>query len=132
MAKVSQTLDGSHYHLTDDEYKESALYNPFLIIQKSLIPDFGLETAAYISWLRDRYHFFREMGQLRSDDSFWVMNEQVQGDLGISTESVRKVKRTCVNLGIIVLLGQRRLTIKDSLEYVGTVKEFLRFQPYMK
>ena len=118
---------GSRYYLTDEEAKAKArVYKAYYAVNKYLIRRFGWDTAAYIGWLEDRFYNYGNRGFLQSDGSFWITNNQACTELDLSIESVRKAKKTCVESGVITILGLRRLTAEDSRNYAGTVKEFVR------
>lgn len=115
----------SGYTLTDTEATIKALKS-YYQVNKFLVKKFGSDAALYLGWLEDQFFFYSDKGWLQEDGSFWTTINQVEEALGFSDRTVRRCKQIWIEEGVVLNQGLRRLTQKDSVQYVGTVKEFLR------
>jgi len=84
-------------HLVIEAFKSTG----YLIVNKTLIRQFGLIKAVLLSNYIDKYIYFRENNPSKNG-WFYSTHEQQVEQLGLNLDTVRKYKRELINEGILI------------------------------
>ena len=85
--------------------KEEALIifkaQTFTAVNNGLFDKYGHSTAMYISNLVDKYFYFKKVGKLQKDGSFFLTHEQQMKQIGMSLHMLQKSKKQLKDEGVL-------------------------------
>lgn len=90
-----------HQHIqidprTQELALESFSNDNFLSINKRLIHVFGLNNAVYLSNIIEKFRYFKKVGRLQKDGSFFIRMHAQQKEIGLSQYQLRKCKKELI------------------------------------
>jgi len=78
--------------------------NDFLPIDRKLLKKYGLDFAAYISLLENKYNSLSRLNQLAENEMFYFPDEEIFLLSGISYNRIKKVKKQAQELELISII----------------------------
>jgi len=75
--------------------------DPYLVVNKRLLRQFGPVIALFINNLVDKYRYFNSQGTLDEQNGFYLTYEDQQYQTGIKEGQLRKCKNELINIDIL-------------------------------
>jgi len=96
-----------HKHISSDprvqEMAGDALFNgrPYYKLDKQLLKQYGPMLAIFLAYTHDKWKYFKTIGKLEEDGSFFLRHEDIQESTGLTEYAIKKCKKELIEMGWI-------------------------------